>query len=352
MLFFNIIVMSHMGISKAIEDDYWSNDFDSSKNCKSGEEVTELQKGASQCYSQPIKEDGDEAAFLRCVKVMNQKLLKTCGDSDVKDPGKLLYCKNRGLIQCCFKDHQCDTWASINNPASNPAKDFLGNISGFLDHQVKNMGYRTCHHLTSLDATKCAEDCEQQKKGKFAKQCQEKGGLFKCCIRRDHQHCDTCRFCCTLPMCSVAPGGKEGTSFDNHHLDLKDQDNKKTAIKNYYSTLHRWKTDDYYCLKPYSNKDPEKWEQYNMEEFRKAFTKEALANVKTYKFDIRLNNLVDPKVLKMFTKKEKKSYKSWMGAYFLRMKRMPSFFDINKGKKVYSIKLDNSIFRYLYNIRR
>ena len=57
------------------------------------------------------------------------------------------------------------------------------------------MGYQTCHKLnSSLDASICAKDCERLEKQKFAKKCKDKGGLFKCCIRRDAARCHECRY--------------------------------------------------------------------------------------------------------------------------------------------------------------
>ena len=57
------------------------------------------------------------------------------------------------------------------------------------------MGYKTCHALnSSLDSTVCAKDCERLKKHKFAKDCKNKGGLYKCCIRRDKAFCHECRY--------------------------------------------------------------------------------------------------------------------------------------------------------------
>ena len=57
------------------------------------------------------------------------------------------------------------------------------------------MGYQTCHELkSSLDASICAKDCERLKKEKFAKNCKNKGGLYKCCIRRDDAKCNECRY--------------------------------------------------------------------------------------------------------------------------------------------------------------
>ena len=57
------------------------------------------------------------------------------------------------------------------------------------------MGYKTCHVLnSSLDATVCAKDCDRLKKEKFATECRDSGGLYKCCIRRDAAFCHECRY--------------------------------------------------------------------------------------------------------------------------------------------------------------
>ena len=57
------------------------------------------------------------------------------------------------------------------------------------------MGYKTCHVLnSSLDSTVCAKDCDRLKKHKFAKDCKDRGGLYKCCIRRDAAFCHECRY--------------------------------------------------------------------------------------------------------------------------------------------------------------
>ena len=56
------------------------------------------------------------------------------------------------------------------------------------------MGYKACHVLnSSLNATVCAKDCDRLKKEDFATKCKDKGGLYKCCIRRDAEMCHECR---------------------------------------------------------------------------------------------------------------------------------------------------------------
>ena len=63
------------------------------------------------------------------------------------------------------------------------------------------MGYKTCHVLnSSLDATVCAKDCDRLKKQDFAKKCEDKGGLYKCCIRRDAAFCHECRYLLGINM--------------------------------------------------------------------------------------------------------------------------------------------------------
>ena len=57
------------------------------------------------------------------------------------------------------------------------------------------MGYKTCYVLnSSLDATVCAKDCDRLRKEEFAKRCKNKGGMYKCCIKRDAVFCHECRF--------------------------------------------------------------------------------------------------------------------------------------------------------------
>ena len=96
------------------------------------------------------------------------------------------------------------------------------------------MGYKTCHVLnSSLDSTICAKDCDRLKKHKFAKDCKNRGGLYKCCIRRDAAFCHECRFeaqitcqcplprfCCTLSLCTYpsshyGPHGNSNSVFDD-----------------------------------------------------------------------------------------------------------------------------------------
>ena len=74
-------------------------------------------------------------------------------------------------------------------------REFLTDPEEFLDTQIRPMGYKPCHVLnSSLDATVCAKDCDQLKKQDFATKCKDKGGLYKCCIRRDAAFCHECRY--------------------------------------------------------------------------------------------------------------------------------------------------------------
>ena len=72
---------------------------------------------------------------------------------------------------------------------------------------------------------------------------------------------------------------------------------------------------DYRCLVPYSDKDPTKWKTYEMHDYRRAFSENQLKKVDQFKFDNNFANLVDPKVLKYFTKSIKSSKKAWMKTY-------------------------------------
>jgi hypothetical protein len=111
-------------------------------------------------------------------------------------------------------------------------REYLSDPTKYLDTKIQPMGYNTCHQLhSSLDASVCAQDCARLEGEPFAADCRAKGGLFKCCLRRDAAFCHECRsglvkggivlgrFCCTLAMCSFRPNvyrrpGTSNTVFD------------------------------------------------------------------------------------------------------------------------------------------
>ena len=97
--------------------------------------------------------------------------------------------------------------------------------------------------------------------------------------------------------------------------ELKDQKNKITASNFLESEQSLYKTWDYRCLVPYSDKDPTKWKTYEMHEFRRAFNEEKLKKVEKFKYDNNMFNWVDPKVLKYFTKSKTSLKKAWKKTY-------------------------------------
>ena len=70
---------------------------------------------------------------------------------------------------------------------------FLRWPEAFLTNLVDNLGYDSCHRTVGYDAAACAADCSVSEKSTFARQCTAKGGLYKCCIRRDKEFCHECR---------------------------------------------------------------------------------------------------------------------------------------------------------------
>ena len=224
-----------------------------------------------------------------------------------------------------FRNETCATWSNMKMSSYEKAKKYLKNRKNVLGNLVKSQGYKTCHHIDSLDASKCAEDCKAMEKGKFAKNCKENGGLFKCCIRRDKMNCHECRFCCTLPMCTYSPGYKDNTIFDmEHKIKSKKGMNKVTADEIFFSDQHVYRSHNYYCLKPYSHEYPEKWHRYEVAGYRQAFNKEMLNNTRTFIYDKYLYNFVDPKIFNAFTKNDRKASKIWKKSYeWHYMKRVP-----------------------------
>ena len=81
-----------------------------------------------------------------------------------------------------LRNETCDNWNNIQDKLYTKSKEYLENTNQVLG-RLMSVGYKTCHHINSLDATICANDCEKFEHSEFAKNCTENEGLFKCCIR-------------------------------------------------------------------------------------------------------------------------------------------------------------------------
>ena len=82
-----------------------------------------------------------------------------------------------------LRNETCDDWNNIQEKLYTKSKEYLTNRDQVLDRMVTSVGYKTCHHIDSLDATICANDCKKFEQDEFAKNCTKNEGLFKCCIR-------------------------------------------------------------------------------------------------------------------------------------------------------------------------
>merc|ERR1719369_824063 len=262
--------------------DYWSDEFDVSQNCENKDEIERLlDLTPTQCTRIMLNAGNEEKTFQSCKRHLQDKVKEKCEDVKVDKPGILLYCKKRGYLSCCFRNETCATWSNMRKSSYEKAKEYLTN--------------------------------------------RENGGLFKCCVRRDKMACHECRFCCTLPMCTYPPGHKDNTIFDiEQKEEVKNQKNIVTADEIFFSDQHVYRSDNYYCLKPYSHENPRKWRRYEVAGFRKSFNKEMLENTTTFKFDKYLYNFVDPKIFNTFTKNDRKASKIWKKSYQWRyMRRVP-----------------------------
>ena len=93
--------------------DSWSDEFESSQNCQSMKDVRKLKINSSQCVEITSQKNSNDA-FRVCKNHLSVKLKKKCEKSKVKNPGKLLYCKIKSSITCCFVKATCFTWTDIN----------------------------------------------------------------------------------------------------------------------------------------------------------------------------------------------------------------------------------------------
>jgi hypothetical protein len=236
------LIHLHQCIGQSV--DYWSENFENSLDCESKDEIENLSnKNPSQCEEVPTK-NGKESAFNLCKTQLTIRLQKLCVFSVVEKQGDLT---------CCFVKHKCYLWYKQDDGIQvsmmlEHANEYLKDKHAYLNKNIKPYGYKTCHPLDSLDASKCTKDCDGLSKEAFAKNCTSNGGLFKCCVRRQRGWIHKFNWCCTLPMCTYPPGGISNTVFDGlTELKSRNQQNVHRAHELFFSNDTMW-IEDYRCL--------------------------------------------------------------------------------------------------------
>jgi len=300
------------------DDDYWAEGYDEEQNCVSKDLIEETMHNAKkQCVANTMANSSEALDY--CKKELSTYLFAACSHTRPEKPGELLYCIDRSTTTCCFHNYTCvNTWNDIGRTHEQKAVDFMKEPEKYLEAYRKDLYFNTCHYLKdSYDATACAEDCKAlEANSTLATDCETKGGLFKCCIRRDKVSCHECRYCCTLPFCTYQ-GEKDVQFYGEESLEyaqeLGNQENKITAIQALEVMNPFWKSEDTRCLKPYSDPDPNKWGHYDPDIFPYITNKEVLDKVKPVEYDKRFFNFEDPEVFKMMTGKNFEQ--NWKEAY-------------------------------------
>merc|ERR1719153_1008949 len=114
-------------LQDVISTDYWTDDFDASKNCDNEEEMARLSNlTPTQCVRVQVIDD-EEKAFLQCKAILGGKIQEKCKDKKINNPGRLFYCKDRGHITCCHRNTTCFSWNNIQTQLYIDAKEYLMN---------------------------------------------------------------------------------------------------------------------------------------------------------------------------------------------------------------------------------
>jgi len=306
-------------------------------------------EGNGFCISQFSNRKGSQLYkdVIKCSQTLTKLVKKKCIGTRTSEEGSLSYCKqkveNGQYITCCVKEYKCEfSWKTIRYKFPQIAVNFKTDPDQFLKEKTAMENYKTCHKIEGLNAEKCYNDCEAMRDSNFASKCNYRGGLFKCCIRRDKANCHECRFCCTLPICTWTSNKELIHATEDV---LNELDKEETKEKSFYreekyelttfvksktaytiSSLNAmdifYKSTDERCLKPDLSQPVEKWGHYVPEEFVRAQSQNDLSTSKTVEYDNHFFNFEDPDVFRAFTNSSYK--KMWRQVYgFDYMSMMP-----------------------------
>ena len=106
-------------------------------------------------------------------------------------------------------------------------------------------------------------------------------------------------------MCTTALGTvyKESIGFSSLESGFID------AKSGFNTDQKMWKVNDFRCLKPKEDVNPEQWPYYEIHGYRAAKNKEELENVKEIAFDKYFFNLEDPRIFMEMMKGAKRKDK-------------------------------------------
>ena len=109
-------------------------------------------------------------------------------------------------------------------------------------------------------------------------------------------------------------------------------DQKINAEMGFKTDMKMWKNNDFRCLKPKEDLNPEEWPHYEMQGYRAAKNKEELENVKEIIFDKYFFNLEDPQIFMEMIKGAKRE-NIWKRTYGFDY---VSFNDRKKSRMAYA----------------
>ncbi|XP_023347884.1 uncharacterized protein LOC111716641 [Eurytemora carolleeae] len=291
--------------------DYWVEDYIQENNCLNKEV---FQNNGSVCAAVEIRntdKDGESnKALSKCKDVLSLKLFEICIHTRLIQGGNLTYCNNGDFsFHCCATNYQCeDDWKGLTERNTAKAVQFLQDKETFLQRKVETQGFKTCHPIVGNNASICHEDCKLFENSTFNRQCKSRGGLLKCCIRREKVFCNECQYCCTVPFCSwnsrnvIQLAGEH--DFVEEDIYAPIVETKPAPLKvgvqaeDMLSSLNLFYKggSDTRCLKPDQTKNSSEWDHYLPEDFVKALDEKDLRKARVIKYDNRYLNFEDPEV--------------------------------------------------------
>ena len=152
---------------------------------------------------------------------------------------------------------------------------------------------------------------------------------------------------------------KDGTFFKKTGdiTELKNKQGTMDAAVHFDIDERLYKKNDFRCLKPDSNKNPEKWSHYNMEEYRRAITEDQLKTVKEIKHDKYFFNFENPEIFKkmMDLKKGPKIWRKTFGFDFVSLdiwsfKCYEYCYKAEKRKFARKCRKDNGFFKCCFSM--
>jgi len=140
-----LILLSKFTLGR--DPDYWDEDYDQDKNCKS-EDIIKTLQSQKLCVTNTLEDPNQ--SIEHCKRTLTQEVLRPCVTNtiNITKTGELLYCHSMSHTTCCIHNFTCKGFKETNENIKYIAANYMSDKEVYLGKEVRKRGFHSCYPIT------------------------------------------------------------------------------------------------------------------------------------------------------------------------------------------------------------